>query len=66
MLLISFELEEILNVLDCIVVIYEGEIVGIVDLKEIFENELGLLMVGYILEEVWKELEKGVGVYEWL
>lgn len=52
MLLISFELEEILNVLDCIVVIYEGEIVGIVDLKEIFENELGLLMVGYILEEV--------------
>lgn len=35
-----------------------GEIVGIVDLKEMIENELGLLMVGYLLEEVCVELLK--------
>ena len=59
-LLISFELEEILNVSDRIAVIHEGEIVGIVDPKETSENELGLLMAGYTLEEARKELEKGL------
>ncbi|MGE7760599.1 ABC transporter ATP-binding protein [Peribacillus sp. NPDC097895] len=45
-LLISFELEEIMNVSDKIAVIYEGEIVAIVDPKETTEQELGLLMAG--------------------
>ncbi|MBO9128885.1 ABC transporter ATP-binding protein [Bacillus sp. 165] len=45
-LLISLELEEILNVSDRIAVIYEGEIVGIVNAKETNEQELGLLMAG--------------------
>jgi len=45
-LLISLELEEILNVSDRILVIYEGQIVGEVDPKKITENELGLLMSG--------------------
>ena len=63
-LLISFELEEILNVSDRIAVIHEGEIVGIVDPKETSENELGLLMAGYTLEEARKELEKGAGAHE--
>lgn len=45
-LLISLELEEILNVADRILVIYEGQIVGEVDPKKITENELGLLMSG--------------------
>ncbi|MFJ7992105.1 ABC transporter ATP-binding protein [Peribacillus frigoritolerans] len=45
-LLISFELEEIMNVSDRIAVIYEGEIVAIVDPKETTEQELGLLMAG--------------------
>ena len=57
-LLISFELEEILNVSDRIAVIHQGKIVGIVDPKETSENELGLLMAGYTLEEARRELEK--------
>lgn len=55
-LLVSFELEEILNVSDRIAVIHAGEIVGIVDPKETSEKELGLLMAGYSLEEARKEL----------
>ncbi len=45
-LLISLEMEEVLNVSDKIAVIYEGSIVGIVDAKETNENELGLMMAG--------------------
>ncbi|MBU8877896.1 ABC transporter ATP-binding protein [Bacillus sp. FJAT-29790] len=45
-LLISFELDEIMNVSDRIAVIYEGEIVAIVTPKETTEQELGLLMAG--------------------
>ncbi|MFJ7747750.1 ABC transporter ATP-binding protein [Peribacillus sp. NPDC097295] len=45
-LLISFELDEIMNVSDKIAVIYEGEIVALVNPKETTEQELGLLMAG--------------------
>ncbi|MGM0873730.1 MAG: ABC transporter ATP-binding protein [Bacillota bacterium] len=45
-LLISFELDEIMNVSDRIAVIYEGKIVDIVDPKETTDTELGLLMAG--------------------
>ncbi len=45
-LLVSLELEEVLNVSDRIAVIYEGEIVGIVDAKKTNANELGLMMSG--------------------
>ncbi|KGI85190.1 MULTISPECIES: ABC transporter ATP-binding protein [Exiguobacterium] len=45
-LLISFELEEILHVADRIAVLYEGKIVGIRDPKETTEQELGFLMAG--------------------
>lgn len=45
-LLMSLEMEEVLNVSDRIAVIYEGEIVGIVDAKETDENEIGLMMSG--------------------
>ncbi len=45
-LLISFELDEIMNLSDRIAVIYEGKIVDIVDPKETTEQELGLLMAG--------------------
>ena len=57
-LLVSFELDEILNVSDRIAVIHAGEIVGIVDPKETSENELGLLMAGYSLADARKELVK--------
>ncbi|MGE8079092.1 ABC transporter ATP-binding protein [Peribacillus loiseleuriae] len=45
-LLISFELDEILNVSDRVAVIYEGEIVAIVNPRETTEQELGLMMAG--------------------
>ncbi len=45
-LLISFELDEILSVSDRIAVIYEGTIVGVVDPEDTNENELGLMMSG--------------------
>jgi general nucleoside transport system ATP-binding protein len=45
-LLLSFELDEVMNVSDRIAVIYEGQIVAIVDPKETTEQELGLLMAG--------------------
>ncbi|WP_442602175.1 ABC transporter ATP-binding protein [Paenibacillus sp. KN14-4R] len=45
-LLISFELDEILNVSDRIAVIYEGKIVGEVLPQETTDQELGLMMAG--------------------
>lgn len=46
-LLVSFELDEVLHLSDRIAVIYEGRIIDIVDPKETNENELGLLMAGH-------------------
>jgi len=45
-LLVSLELDEIMNVSDRIAVIYEGKIVGIIDAKDADENMLGLMMAG--------------------
>lgn len=45
-LLISLELDEVMNVSDRILVIYEGEIVGDLNPKEITVKELGLYMAG--------------------
>jgi simple sugar transport system ATP-binding protein len=45
-LLISFELDEIMNVSDRIIVIYEGEIVGEVRPQQTNDQELGLMMAG--------------------
>lgn len=45
-LLISFELDEVMNVSDRIAVIYDGVIVDTVYPKETSERELGLLMAG--------------------
>ncbi len=50
-LLMSFELDEILDVSDRIAVMYEGKIMAVVDAKETNENELGLLMAGSSLED---------------
>lgn len=54
-LLLSFELEEIMNVSDRIAVIYEGQIVAIVNPKETTEQELGLLMAGSKRKEVGED-----------
>ncbi|ANF96144.1 ABC transporter ATP-binding protein [Paenibacillus bovis] len=45
-LLISFELDEIMNVSDRIAVIYEGQIVGEVLPEQTNDQELGLMMAG--------------------
>ena len=50
-LLVSLELEEVMNVPDRILVMYEGEIVGEFDPKAISIQELGLYMAGAKREE---------------
>ena len=45
-LLVSLELEEVMNLSDRILVMYEGEIVGDLDPKQITTEELGLYMAG--------------------
>ncbi|MFV0439729.1 MAG: ABC transporter ATP-binding protein [Lachnospirales bacterium] len=45
-LLVSLELDEILNLSDRILVMYEGEIVGELNAKETNEQEIGLYMSG--------------------
>ncbi|MEK5479084.1 ABC transporter ATP-binding protein [Paenibacillus sp. FSL R5-0407] len=47
-LLISFELDEIMNVSDRIAVIYEGRIVGEVLPQNTNDQELGLMMAGFM------------------
>lgn len=45
-LLVSFELDEVMNLADRILVMYEGEIVGELDPKQTDVQELGLYMAG--------------------
>lgn len=45
-LMVSLELEEIMNLSDRIAVINHGELIGVVDANETNENEIGLMMVG--------------------
>ena len=45
-LLVSFELDEIMNLSDRILVMFEGRIVGELDPKKTTANELGLYMAG--------------------
>lgn len=54
-LLISLELDEVLNLSDRIAVINNGELVGIVKSSETNERELGLMMAGYRKEEAAHE-----------
>ena len=45
-LLVSLELDEILNVSDRIAIINNGELIGVVNADETNENEVGLMMAG--------------------
>lgn len=56
-LLMSFELDEILNVSDRILVMYEGQIVADIPASETNEQEIGLMMSGTSYEEV-KEMRQ--------
>lgn len=53
-LLVSLELDEVMDVPDRILVMYEGEIVGELDPKNTTEEELGLYMAGAKRDEVAK------------
>jgi simple sugar transport system ATP-binding protein len=53
-LLISLELDEVMNLSDRILVIFEGEIVADLDPKQVTIQELGLYMAGSKKEEVNK------------
>lgn len=54
-LLISYELDEILSLSDRIAVISNGEITGVVLPEETNENDLGLMMAGITQEELHNE-----------
>ena len=56
-LLVSLELDEVMNLSDRIYVIYEGEIVGEFDPKQITTQELGLYMAGAKRQNMKKEVE---------
>jgi len=58
-LLMSFELDEIMGVSDRIAVMHEGQIIAIVNANETNESELGLLMAGVPLAEA--RLQSQVG-----
>jgi len=51
-LLISEELEELMALSDRIAVIYEGEIMGVVDAAEADVDEIGLMMTGAHAEDL--------------
>ena len=53
-LLVSLELDEVMNLSDRILVMYEGEIVGEFDPKNVTVEELGLYMAGAKKQEVSK------------
>lgn len=58
-LLISFELDEVMNVSDRIAVIYDGEIVDTVIPTETTEQQLGLLMAGHSRDKGAVTLKEG-------
>lgn len=60
-LLISFELDEVMNVSDRIAVIYDGQIVDTLDPLQTNEQELGLLMAGQTKKGAMTNQAEGEG-----
>ncbi|MBQ2510412.1 MAG: heme ABC transporter ATP-binding protein, partial [Erysipelotrichaceae bacterium] len=50
-LLMSFELDEVMDVADRVIVMFEGEIMGNLDPKKVSVEEMGLYMAGVKREE---------------
>lgn len=59
-LLISAELDEIMSLSDRIAVMYQGEIVAVVDREDATRENLGLLMAGAMAQEKVKSAEASV------
>ena len=58
-LLMSFELDEILNVSDRIIVMHDGHIMADIPASETNEQEIGLMMAGTSYEEVLSHRQTG-------
>lgn len=56
-LLLSYELDEVMNVSDRIAVMYDGYIIDTLDPKQTTEQELGLLMAGQAKQKRSKQGE---------
>ena len=50
-LLVSTELDEIMELSDRIAVMYRGEIIDVVEAKDVTKEQVGLLMAGVVLEK---------------
>ncbi len=61
-LLMSFELDEIMDVSDRIAVMYDGKIIDIVEANNTSETELGLLMAGVSREKIVEEHKEELSV----
>ncbi|XJS11555.1 ABC transporter ATP-binding protein [Aerococcaceae bacterium WGS1372] len=61
-LLMSFELDEILDVTDRVLVMFDGRIVADIPTSETNEQDLGLMMAGTPYSEIVKERQKGSAV----
>lgn len=57
-LLMSFELDEVMNVSDRIAVMYDGKVIAVVDAEQTNESELGLLMAGVPLEKAREQAKQ--------
>lgn len=51
-ILISSDLDEVMELSDRMAVMYEGRIMGVVDPSEVTEEEVGLMMGGYTIEQI--------------
>ena len=58
-LLISLELDEIMGLSDRIAVMYDGQIVGMLDSKDATEKKLGILMAGGSASDLIEEVNDG-------
>jgi ABC-type uncharacterized transport system ATPase subunit len=56
-LLVSTELDEVMQLSDRIAVLYRGKIVGIVDAKTTSKENLGLMMAGVIPDEMKEKIQ---------
>lgn len=57
-LLMSYELDEVMNVSDRIAVMYDGRVIAIVNASETSESELGLLMAGVPLDKAQEKVQE--------
>ena len=57
-LLMSFELDEVMNISDRIAVMYDGKVIAVVDAEQTNESELGLLMAGVPLEKAREQAKQ--------